>query len=154
MYISIANTFMVCFSVETDALYIFMESVSLSISLCWIIINFRTKVLQKGVVYEDFSVIFNYYRQNGFYQDICGIVPITIAVDVLYQNPTSQGLIVALVVAVCRLTRTISAIRSIELYGKAEVIYNNYFLKLLKAFIVIFFMGHTLVCMLWLLMKM
>lgn len=58
-----------------EGLAMFLESVSILISLFVIVLNFRTPVILKGRTTLEFNKVVHHYWQNGILIDLCGILP-------------------------------------------------------------------------------
>ena len=58
-----------------EGVTMFLETVSIIISLLVIILNFRTPVIVKGRATLEFKTVAHYYWQNGILIDLCGILP-------------------------------------------------------------------------------
>ena len=75
IYIAFMTPMYIAFKIKMDGLHTLLESVSLVISLCVIILNFRTPVIVKGRTTLEFRKVALVYWQNGILIDLCGIVP-------------------------------------------------------------------------------
>ena len=75
LYVALSTIVIVAFSIEMDSEFLFIETLSLILSVVWIIGNFRTQVLIKGVPSLKIQTLFKHYMLNGLVLDICGAIP-------------------------------------------------------------------------------
>jgi len=78
LYIAVITPLVIGFSFEMTAELNLMELLSLFISSAWILGNFRTQVLIKGVPTLKFQTLLKHYQANGLVYDILGVIPLNI----------------------------------------------------------------------------
>ena len=75
VYIAFTTPMFISFKIKMEGLAMFLETVSIVISLFVIILNLRTPVILKGKSTLELSQVAKHYWQNGILIDICGILP-------------------------------------------------------------------------------
>lgn len=101
----------------------------------------------KGQPTLNFNTIWQYYKNDGLFYDVLGVIPFNLIIGNL-QPPGTAG--IAIFRAVLRTVRILSAWRALQLFAAAEVSFrNNKFniiMQILKALFYIYFLGHFLAC--------
>jgi hypothetical protein len=108
LYIAVITPLVIGFNFEMTAELNLMELLSLFISSAWILANFRTQVLIKGVPTLKFRTLLKHYQANGLVYDILGVIPLNI---LLGQGPIVQKGIVFR--SLLRAVRTFSSWRAL-----------------------------------------
>lgn len=78
LYIAVITPLVIGFNFEMTAELNLMELLSLFISSAWILANFRTQVLIKGVPTLKLRTLLKHYQANGLVYDILGVIPLNI----------------------------------------------------------------------------
>lgn len=145
LYIAVVTPLIVGFKIEMTEEINLVEMWSILFSLVWIIGNFRTQVLIKGVPTLKFRTLLKHYKQNGFYYDLCGIIPLNLMIG---SNFDPDSIVFT---SIARVIRVINAWRAVYLFGNIEVSLRknqfNIIMQVLKALFYIFFLGHFLACL-------
>lgn len=76
MFIAISTPVIVSFYSDLPNLYMFFESLSLLMSVSWILVNFRTQILIKGKPCIDLITIYQHYK--GFFADALMTLPLNL----------------------------------------------------------------------------
>lgn len=130
---------------------ILLEIISLLLSIGYVVSNFRTQVLIKGVPTLKIQTLFKHYMLNGLIFDLCGCIPFMIvlcSVSYVGHNPAF-----IIFIALLRCIRMMTMWRAVQLFGKAEIIFRNNYLQVFKAVLSTFFLGHFLACQWFLLVS-
>jgi CRP-like cAMP-binding protein len=144
LYIALCTPIVVAFQMEMRPGIVLLESISLLLSIGWIIGNFRTQVLIKGVPTLKIQTLFKHYMLNGFVLDICGAIPFHLVLGSISFKDQNGAFIIF--ITLLRLVRVLSSWRAVQLFGKAEIIFRNNYLQVCKALLAVFFLGHFLTC--------
>ena len=119
-----------------------MEIISLIECSWYIFLNFRTvSMTKKGISFE-LKVIFNNYRENGFFLDIFGVLPFNLIFGVL---ETTYPLYI---ITTLRLTRCLLLITTPKLLSQVEMTFRSleFTIKMSKAFVSFLILWNSVAC--------
>ena len=144
LYIALSIPFLVGFYIKMDAGLITLELISLIISFCIILLNFRASVPYRGGSTLKFKAVLSYYFHNGLILDLFGLWPLNLALGI--PNLTQPYWIVFPL----RIVRCIWTIRITNILNKFDVSLRQYSIvkSILKAILFVFIVWHW-VAWLW-----
>ena len=145
IYIAFSTPMYISFKIKMAGLTMFLEIVSIILSVFVILINFRTPVIVKGKTTLEFKKVASYYWQNGILIDLCGILPFNLIFVTQYED--LQWYTLTLVIIVQSL-RIVSSWQALKIFAQFEVYIksHNFLMGSLKATLMLYFLGHWMTC--------
>lgn len=135
-----------------DSILISFELISLCMSMLIIIANLRTPVIVKEGTTLELSSVLRYYRENGFFLDLTGILPLNIILGMLsyLTNLGYMGLENPIIlISLLRITRIVSAWKILHIFGTLEVYLkqSHVLIHILKAVLFLYLLWHWTACL-------
>ena len=143
LYIAISIPLIIGFSINMEVGLITLEVLSIIISWCTILLNFRVSVPYRGRSTFNFKAIFMHYLHNGLILDLFGLWPLNLALGVSYLTQPYW------IIFPIRIIRLIWVIRVIHLLNKFDASLKKYNVikSILKAFLFVFIILHWISCL-------
>ena len=147
VYVAFTTPMYISFKIERQGLAMFLEIVSIVLSMFVIVVNLRTPIIVKGKQSLEFRQVMSHYWQNGFLIDLCGLLPFNLIFPVYFDFQELDWAPLTAVICL-QVLRIVSSWQALRLFAQFEVYIksHNFLMGTLKATLMLYFLGHWMTC--------